>query len=134
MNSRVLVLELLKKNQLPVMDISENTKLFALYQENDLIGSIGLEKYGTEGLLRSLCVDAEKRKNGAGKELVNFIEKKSKEEGIKSLYLLTTTAEDFFYNRNYIKIQRREVPESIRNSEEFRSICPSTSAVMKKEL
>ncbi len=50
------------------------------------------------------------------------------------LYLLTTTAKDFFNKEGYIVVNRDEVPEPIKNSSEFSSVCPSTAIVMKKEI
>ena len=49
-------------------------------------------------------------------------------------YLLTTTAEDFFARRGYVRIARDEAPETIRATREFADICPAGSAIMRKVL
>jgi amino-acid N-acetyltransferase len=125
-------LDLLKKNNLPTEDISEATSLFVVEEDNSVIGTIALEYAGPEGLLRSLAVAEEHRQNGVGGELVSFIEAYGKRQGIKNLYLLTTTAEKFFAKRGYAVVERSSVSPFIQNSSEFASVCPSTAVVMKK--
>jgi amino-acid N-acetyltransferase len=126
--------ELLKNNHLPTHDITEATKLFALYNENEMTGVAGIELSGENALLRSLCVVQEKRTGGSGTELVGFIEKYAKNTGVKTIYLLTTTAASFFGKRAYQTIDRKEVPDAIRQTSEFSSVCPSSATVMKKTL
>ena len=127
-------LHLLKQNNLPTEDITDTTKLFVMESGNDIIGTIGIEFHDGEALLRSLSVDADKRTKGLGQQLVQYIEDYAGENGAKSMWLLTTTAETFFSKRNYQRIEREQVPESIKSSSEFKSVCPASAAVMKKEL
>lgn len=133
-NDFAAAINLLKQNNLPTEDITETTKLFALYDEGRLIGTIGIETDGKAGLLRSLCIDEAKRKAGSGQQLVAFIEGYAKEQGVDNLYLLTTTAAPFFAARQYQTINRAEVPEAMQRTSEFASVCPSTATVMKKAL
>ena len=81
-----------------------------------------------------MSVDENKRSKGYGKTLVDFIENFASGEGVKNIYLLTTTAESFFSRNGYITIDRNTVPEFIRQSTEFSSVCPSSAVVMKKTL
>lgn len=127
-------IRLLQQNNLPTEDITDTTPLFTLYHEGTLIGVVGLETSGEDGLLRSLCVDESKRTSGSGKQLVSFIENYAKSQGLKNLYLLTTTAAQFFTNRSYETIDRSTVPPSIKATSEFASVCPSSATVMKKVL
>lgn len=127
-------IRLLQQNNLPTEDITDATPLFTLYHEGTLIGVVGLETSGEDGLLRSLCVDESKRTSGSGKQLVSFIENYAKSRGLKNLYLLTTTAAQFFTNRSYETIDRSTVPPSIKATSEFASVCPSSATVMKKVL
>ena len=127
-------ISLLQQNNLPTEDITDTTPLFTLYNEGALIGVVGLETAGEDGLLRSLCVDEQKRTSGSGKHLVSFIEQYAQEQGVKNLYLLTTTAAPFFTNRNYETIDRSVVPAAIKNTSEFASVCPSSATVMRKQL
>src|SRR5215203_320280 len=125
---------LLRQSNLPAEDISEDTRLFVLYNDADLIGVVGLEIKGQDGLLRSLCVEKKMRSSGSGKQLVDFIEAHAAQRGVKTLYLLTTTTAAFFTSRSYQTIDRNAVSQSIRATSEFASVCPASATVMKKEL
>jgi amino-acid N-acetyltransferase len=53
---------------------------------------------------------------------------------VGTLYLLTTTAREFFADRGYAEVERTEPPEAIRATTEFADLCPSTAACMRKRL
>jgi amino-acid N-acetyltransferase len=133
-NNLSAAINLLKSNNLPTEDISDVTKLFVLEEGNEVKGAVGIEASGLNALLRSLVVTSDKRNAGYGKSLVNFIERFAQENGVKELFLLTTTADKFFASREYKIISREEVPEFIRQSSEFSSVCPSSAIIMKKDL
>jgi amino-acid N-acetyltransferase len=133
-NQFQLIIDLLIRNNLPVSDLSSETRLFALMEENELIGSIGLEVSQNNALLRSLCVDEKHRNKGAAVKLVKFLEEFAKQEDIENIYLLTTTAEQFFSNRNYVPVDRNSVPYSIQQTSEFKSVCPASATIMIKRL
>jgi amino-acid N-acetyltransferase len=95
---------------------------------------IGLEIYGAEALLRSLVVDPTVRSKGLGSALVERAEAHAATHGVGTLYLLTTTAEDFFARRGYHRIDRTVAPAAIRTTREFAGLCPASSAFMFKRL
>ncbi len=125
---------LLKQNNLPIEDISSGTQLFIAEENNEVLGTIGVEYDFNDALLRSLSVNTNKRNKGIGLSLVNFIEDYVQKQGVENIYLLTTTAADFFSRHDYQEISRDSIPPFIMQSSEFTSICPSTAIVMKKEL
>jgi amino-acid N-acetyltransferase len=125
-------LMLLEKNKLPTSDIGENVALYTVYDHQNLIGTIGLEAFKTEGLLRSVCLDFEVQNKGFGTQILSLFEAQIREKGIKNLYLLTTTAQRFFEKNNYKVISRNDVSESIRETAEFKGVCPASAIVMKK--
>lgn len=127
-------IDLLTANNLPTEDLTDTTSLYALYNNHKLVGTVGLETFEQEGLLRSLCVNNPARKTGAGQLLVTYVEERAKEKGLKALYLLTTTAAAFFANRGYQTIDRSAVPESIQRTQQFSTICSKTATLMKKAL
>ena len=61
-----------------------------------LTGCIGLEIYGETALLRSLAVGPGWRGRGYGAQLLAAAEAHAAARGVRTLYLLTTTAERFF--------------------------------------
>lgn len=129
------VRQLLRESDLPFEDIGEHFSDFLIAECNgSLIGAIGIERYKQEGLLRSLVVDARSRGQGLGLKLFEEMERNVAAMGITTLYLLTTTAESFFACNGFIQTDRDAVPELIRNTLEFKSICPASAMCMKKKL
>jgi amino-acid N-acetyltransferase len=130
------VKQLLSESGLPIEDLTEQhmPHFFGCASGGKLKGVVGLELYGELALLRSLAVAADQRRSGLGSRLVEHAERHSREQGVKSLYLLTATAESFFLRRGYVRLPREEAPESIKNTKEFAGICPLSSAFMVKHL
>ncbi len=54
--------------------------------------------------------------------------------GIEALVLLTETAEAFFTRHGYLVIERESVPDEIKQSAEFQSLCPDSAICMTKSL
>lgn len=122
---------LLLSCELPVSDLQTSNITFIISTDNEnLIGCIGIEPYGHNGLLRSFAVDSNYRKNGIGGQLLDKILAFCKQTGISNLHLLTTTAEKYFEAKGFIATFRDKAPSAIKNSAEFSSICPSTSTYM----
>jgi len=107
---------------------------FGLGTKEEPEGVVGLELFGTVGLLRSLAVVSSCRRTGLGSKLVAHAEDYARNKGIKSLYLLTNTAEAFFKRRGYKRTGRDDAPLAIRETKEFSEICPVSSAFMVKHL
>lgn len=99
-----------------------------------LAGAVGLEVLGEAGLLRSVAVDESHRGLGLGKQLVEAMEEHAREAGVRELYLLTITAEDFFAGLGYQKISREQAPAAIAGTSQFSELCPSSSCFMLKAL
>lgn len=95
---------------------------------------IGLERFGDCGLLRSLAVQPQLRNAGLGGELVDALECQSRGAGVRAVYLLTTTAADFFTRRGYTVVARAQAPEVIQATREFSSLCPSQAVCLRKYL
>jgi len=97
-------------------------------------GLVGLEIFGDVALLRSLVVAAERRGSGEGASLLKHAEEQARAKGVRTLYLLTTTAEPFFAKHGYQRATRESAPASIRTTREFAGICPASSAFMCRAL
>jgi len=128
------ITKLLLDNQLPTTDITENTvQLFVGLINNEIIGVIGLEKYKPFGLLRSLAVSDEYKNHKIGEKLIKYLFDFCFSDKIEELYLLTTTAEKYFSKFGFQKIEREKVPEVIKQTKEFKDICPVSAVVMHKK-
>src|SRR4030088_1518625 len=132
--TRSEVINLLVKNNLPVEDLDESKTLFALIKNESIIGTGSLEFFGDSALVRSVSIKAEERGKGLGKTINRYLEKIARENGARFLYLLTTTAKEFFTKEGYEVITRENVPGTIKNSSEFSTVCPSSAVVMKKKI
>lgn len=131
---RAEVIRLLETSKMPTADLSDRIQMLGVWHGDRLVGVVGLEPFGDVGLLRSLAVDTSERGTGLGSRLVERLEAMARDEGIGSLYLLTTTAEAFFQRRGYACVPRESAPAAIRGTSEFSSICPASSMFMCKVL
>lgn len=131
-----VVQALLDEHELPASDLDETAMqhFFGCGENANPQGVVGIEVLGDLALLRSLSVSADAGGQGCGSALVASAESHARSLGIKSLYLLTNTAEAFFRRRGYAVVARDSVPEAIRQTREFSSLCPDSAVVMKKEL
>ena len=127
---------LLVESGLPVEDLGPDKLDGFLVAEDsgDLAGLIGLQIYGTVGLLRSLVVASKARKAGLGGKLVGALESAAETAGITELWLLTIDAEGFFARQGFDIVDRSSAPNSIRQTQEFSALCPGTAHLMSKSL
>ena len=126
---------LLIANDLPVEGVKENFSSFVVAEDEDaIVGAIGLEKFGSVALLRSAVVSNDHRGSGIGRGLVERILECAGEDGIEELFLLTTTAEDYFPRFGFALTTRSAVPAAIKTSAEFQGACPDTALVMTRRI
>ena len=126
---------LLSASKLPLDGVRDHFADFIVAEEgNEIEGVVGLEKYDSVALLRSAAVAPERRRSGIGRQLVEQVLERAAEEGINELYLLTTTAGDYFPRFGFVPTPRTAVPESLRSSAEFQGACPDSAVVMKRRL
>jgi len=129
------IVTLLARSGLPVSDLDASDVEFIVAVEDEVVlGAVGVEPHGSAALLRSLCVSERARGIGLGGRLVAAIEARAVERRIGDLVLLTTTARDFFARRGYVEIRREDAPEAVRQSAEFRSLCPASSSCMTRRI
>jgi len=130
------VQQLLQASGLPVEDLGPDRLDGFLVAEDgaELVGLIGLQVFGTTGLLRSLVVADNARRAGLGGKLVGALESAAETAGIRELWLLTIDAEGFFERQGFSIVERESVPGSIRGTEEFAGLCPDSAWLMMKRL
>jgi N-acetylglutamate synthase-like GNAT family acetyltransferase len=125
---------LLSVNDLPTEGVAENfTQFLVADDQGVIVGAIGLEKFGSTALLRSAVVANEHRGSGIGQRLVNELLERAAQNGLAQLYLLTTTAEDYFARFGFAPTTRSAVPHAVKASAEFRGACPDTATVMVRD-
>jgi len=99
-----------------------------------VVGGAAVELYGTDGLLRSVVVSPTLRGMGIGPALVTAAEEMAAGLGIRDLYLLTETAEDWFPRLGYVALERAAAPDGIAGSWEFRFACVERGILMRRPL
>lgn len=126
--------QLLAAENLPTDDLNDAllSGFFVAREGTSLCGTVAIEKLGSAVLLRSLAVKPECRGRGLGQQLVARAETAARDSGVDGIYLLTTTARDFFARLGYRVATREEAPPAIAGSTEFRSLCPASAVFMAK--
>ena len=122
--------------ELPSDDInSSHMRNFFVFQDSgQIVGSVGLEICREFGMVRSLALSESLRGRGLGIQLVEHIEGYARSQKIRSIYLLTTSADRFFTRLGYQIIPRENAPEPVQETTEFQTICPTSAVCMFKEL
>jgi amino-acid N-acetyltransferase len=129
------VFALLSANGLPLDGLAEHLgTLLVVRRAGQVIGSAALEVYADGALLRSVAVSAEERGRHHGRALVDAAIRLAADHRVQAVYLLTTTAAEYFLERGFERIGREEVPASVRTSVEFTAACPASATVMRRRL
>jgi amino-acid N-acetyltransferase len=128
------ILRLLEACALPVRGVKEALlrDFFVAHMDHSLAGVCGLEVHGTDGLLRSVAVDPQWRRRGVAEALLEAALGRARSLHLRGVYLLTTSAHDYFARRGFADYARDAAPEGIRKSWEFRAGCPSSSSLMRR--
>ena len=127
---------LLQAERLPQEDLTPAHlgQFLVVRRDGALAAVAGFERHGRDGLLRSVAVAAPLRQHGLGAALVEAVEAQARVAKLDALYLLTTTAAEFFARRGYRRIERSAAPAAVQASREFSALCPSTATCMVKTL
>jgi amino-acid N-acetyltransferase len=127
------VLQLAARGDLLATGIVESfAGFFVAASDGLIVGSCGLEKHSRDGLLRTVVVASELRGRGVGKQLVEIAMTHAREQGLRAVYLLTTTGREFFAARGFEVVTRESAPAGIRDSWEFAAGCPETAVFMRR--
>ena len=121
---------------LTVADVDSHklTHFIVARMGDQIVGTVGLEPYGKDALLRSLAVAEDHRRQAIATRLVAAIEKYARSHGTEVLYLLTMEAGGFFTKQGYRLTDRHTAPADIQSSAEFRTLCPSSAHCLCKRL
>jgi len=126
---------LLSASDLPLDGVKDNFSNFKVAEDDgEIAGAIGLEEFGAVALLRSAVVSPGHRGSGVGRRLVEHLLEGAEVAGIEELYLLTTTADQYFPRFGFTRTTRSAVPDAVKASAEFQGACPETAVVMTRRV
>ena len=129
------ILALLDECELPREGLADHlpTTLVARRGE-EIVGCSALELYREFALLRSVAVKSSFRQRGLALSLTKAALDIAKHHQVTNIYLLTETAEPFFSKIGFVPVPRSNVPQTIKRSVEFTTLCPDTATVMTMPL
>jgi N-acetylglutamate synthase-like GNAT family acetyltransferase len=123
--------DLLEANGLPVAGAKRHLGNYVVAVEQEhVVATAGVEVYGDAGLLRSVAVAVAKQGQGLGGLVVDAVLEAGATRGLSTLYLLTTTAANYFERRGFAEQPRNSAPSALTDSEEFRGACPDSATFM----
>ena len=120
----------LSEADLPTDDLLEGNQRFYALVDSEVIGFGGYCRDGQEVLLRSIVVVPAHRRAGNGRRIVAALLDRSREDGVKRAWLLTTTAQPFFEQLGFVATHRDAAPHAISNTCEFSTLCPASAVLM----
>ncbi len=126
---------LLSDCELPIQYVHRYLKSFLVAKAGmRIIGAVGVEVHGRTGLFRSLCVEKAYRGHGIATKLNERLLAYAHTRKIDRLYLFTFSAQEFASKLGFRKIDRKQIPKTIRSTWQFKkSYCyPSVVCMVKK--
>jgi N-acetylglutamate synthase-like GNAT family acetyltransferase len=128
-------LKALSEAALPVPDPAlPNQTFLELHVDGRHVGYSGFETHGVAGLLRSVVVLPAAQGRGNGALVVKAAMEQARCDGLRELWLLTTTASAFFAHLGWVQRERADAPAEIAASSEFAAICPASATCMSLQL
>ena len=129
------IIALLEAGKLPLAGLDAHVATTLVAQRNArVVGCAAVEIQGTVGLLRSVAVDETRRGEGLGHQLTQAALDLARARGLKTVYLLTTTAAEFFPRFGFREIARDDVDAAVQRSVEFTKACPADAVAMRADL
>lgn len=126
---------LLRACALPVEGVCEHIEQYIVVRDNaGLLGCVGIEQYGTVGLLRGLAVAPRARSAGLGELLISAIVADAREHGVESIVLHAASTTAYFARFGFAPISTLEVPRALLPSQEFLRSNAAVGTVMQTAL
>lgn len=125
------VARLLQANQLSTEGLSGrlDTWLVAV-SSSEVVGCAGAELYGELALLRSVAVAPGLQRRGIGKQLVGWLLQEARRRRLKTVYLFTVKAPEYFVQFGFKRAEIEHAPQALRASSEYQVACQACSAFM----
>ena len=131
------VLDLLSVVQLPHDGVAENVAGFLVARDESsrLVATIGMERHGVTGLLRSAAVAPEYQGCGIGSRLTENLLERATKSGVERVVLLTPTAGEFFARRfGFCETSRTAFDSELTASSEWNLPRCSSAVCMSRDL
>lgn len=131
------LLDLLSVVQLPHDGVAENINDFLVARDpsSRLVATIGLERHGNTGLLRSAAVAPEYQGCGIGSRLTEKLLDRATNNGVERIVLLTSTASEFFARRfGFCETPRNVFDKDLAGSSEWNLPRCSSAVCMSLDL
>lgn len=127
---------LLARASLPIDGVARDALAgYTVVRAGDtVVAAAGLERVGDAGLLRSVAVDPSVRGVGLGVALVEERLRAARSMGLRSVFLLTTTARDFFARLRFTPCARDDAPAGLFSSSALGAVCPASAACMVRAI
>lgn len=103
-------------------------------RDGEVVGSAGLELYGDDALLRSVATADAVRGTGLGAQLVEAALELARAVRVQTVYLLTTSAGDWFTRFGFERVPRENVSAAVRGSVQFGIGTCSSAIAMRRTL
>jgi N-acetylglutamate synthase-like GNAT family acetyltransferase len=129
------ILALLETCGLPLGGAREHLGNFWVAADGShLVGTVGFERYGDVALLRSVATHPDWRRRGIAAALCERALAAATRDGIRTVYLLTETAQSYFPRFGFHQIPRSESDPRLAASAEFQGACGDAAVLMVREL
>jgi nucleoside-diphosphate-sugar epimerase/N-acetylglutamate synthase-like GNAT family acetyltransferase len=130
-----MILALLQASKLPTDGLADHFATTLVARAGGaIVGCAAVEVYRTAGLLRSVAVDVARRGEGLGERLTASAVELARARGVETLYLLTTTAGDFFPRFGFGRIDRKAMDPALERSAELGGACPASAIAMRADI
>lgn len=122
---------LLTAHRLPLDGAREHLSTFVIAEAGrEVVGCAGAEPRGDVALLRSVAVAPGLQHQGIGGQMAALVLEEARRRGFRAVYLLTTTARDYFRRMGFTPADRATAPLALQGSAEFKGACPDTADFM----
>ncbi|ARK32759.1 hypothetical protein [Halalkalibacter krulwichiae] len=120
-NDMLKIQRLVAKAGLRDEGIEQYIKSFLVVEDENqtLIGTVGVEQYETEGLLRSLVLDSPIWNASLSLEFLQLTLKYAEEQNMETVYLCAKGTNALFHQLGFREMDKSDVPHSIKSSPHF---------------
>ncbi|MDT8860446.1 hypothetical protein N0O92_09380 [Alkalihalobacillus sp. MEB130] len=88
-------------------------------EDENLIGTVGIEQYEENGLLRSLVLDSPIWNAKLSLEFLQLTLKYAEEQRMDTVYLCAKGTNALFHQLGFREVEKEDVPEPVKNSSHF---------------